>query len=481
MGVLGPFPPSPTDQGGLPVPTISVTTEEIAGPDTPTDIPRIHIEHYFRDTYVAYRGYGVPQWAAIILAGIATIPAVMILIGGKVFELVLNVFIPNVGTALLDALDDIRKKLDPEFGKLAVDVLNELLGTTIPPEQLGAGTDFQSHLDRAGVLGGYLHDVLLHEFMSSQQITPESGEQAARRFSGLVINFGTATGVLAAIGGLAPFIHLDDIRMIGEDVAKNLGLGRLHRLAMKPLMDILIAEPYKWAINKVGRPTQFTLADVVNPFSGAIMQPSDIWESLARQGYSDDKIKALLELHRKKLSETDAFQLFRFGLKTQDDVVTYLQRLGYTQPDALDRVEAEFLKDEEPYQKELAAAVAEAYRMGNIPRSELEGILNTAVPLDNERAIALLTADYKKKVPHRSLTVAQLEQALEQGIIDVAEFTDTLAGYGYSDNDTQILSQLTFLKIGKLADAAKAKAAKAAAAAAKKAQSPAVTPTPKTP
>ncbi len=478
-GSLPPLPPP--DQGAVPIPTISVTTEEIAGPDTPTDIPREHVERYFRDTYQAFRGYGVPQWAAIILAGFATVPAVAIVSGAKVFELVLNVFLPNVGSAFLDALEDIRKTLDPEFAKLAVDVLNELLGTTIPPEQLGAGTDLESHLARAHTLGGYLHDSLLHEFLTSKQITPESGERAARTFSGLLINFGTATGVLAAIGGLAPFIHLDDIRVIGEDVAKNLGLGRLHRLALKPLMDILIGEPYKWAINKVGRPTQFKLGDVVNPFSGSIMQPGDIWESLAREGYSDDKIKALLELHRKKLAETDLFFLFTKGIKTSDQVAAYLERLGYTHDDALDRQEAELLRAEDPYQKELLAAVVEAYRMGNIPRAELEAIVNSVLALPNERAIALLAADYKRKVPHRSLTVAQLESALEQGIIDVSEFNDTLSSYGYSDNDTQILAQLTFLKIGKAADAAKAKAARAAAKAAKAAQKPTVTPTPKTP
>lgn len=487
------------DSGGLgpPAPAdISIQVFDIAPPAVPTDIPRQHLDAYFRDTYTILKDYGIPNFIATLLAGTIVGICVLPMIIAHLAILLIKPVLPAIGGTIFEVLDDLRKTLDPQFAQFAVAVLNELLGTDFDVTHLPQGTDINAHLARAEEVGFLFHRQLLSEFLQNsglsldptssafsevtgptgagERITPMSGVRAAARFSGLAINFGTATGIIATLGGLAPFVHLDEIREIGEEVAKNLGLGRLQRLALAPIVQILLAEPYKWFINEIARPTQFKLGDVINPFSGALMPADLIWTSLAREGYSDNKITALLELHRKKLTESDLSTLFAAGHIDTATLQQRLQRLGYSDTDSQDKAEADRLDKVRTYYEELRSAAVQAYADGHIPRDELQGIVNGLPLTDEDKAYIMLAADYKRKVPTKHLTTAQLEKAFEVGIIDLADYTNALTTLGYSDADQSTLLLLTLLALDKQKEAAAAKAAaaaaKAAAAAAKAAK-----------
>lgn len=481
------------DTGGTGPPdvgTITVTVTEMAGPSSPTDIPWKEIEDYVRETrQVLENDWGMSPWFAHLAASLMAGLAGVVIVLAHLVILLLKIFLPSLAGTVFKVLDDLRKTLDPQFAAFSVAVLNELLGTDFTLDHLPQGTDVAAHLARAQEIGFLFHRQLMREFLSStgmtldpaggnfseasgptgrgELITPMSGVRAAATFSGLAINFGTATGIIGTIGGLVPEVHLNEIREIGEEVAKNLGLGRLQRLALAPIVQILLAEPYKWFINEVARPTQFKLGDVVNPFTGAHMPADLVWRSLAREGYSDDKIQALLDLHSKKPTEADILTLFEAGHIEQTAVQTALKDLGYEGLAATTKFEADQIRALKTFQDELRAAVVTAYADGHIERGELEDVINGLALSQDERTIALVVADYKKKVPNKTLTLAQLESAFEQGILDLAQFTDALTKLGYSQDDQDTLLILTLLKLQKLTEAAAAKAAKAAKAAAK--------------
>ncbi|MBA0084816.1 MAG: hypothetical protein HRJ53_07465 [Acidobacteria bacterium Pan2503] len=491
--------PGPPD-----IATIQVTVKDINCPDTPTELPFATLDPFFRDLFCQFnKTWGLGRWTSEVLAGLLVTASAAVMVLSHVVLLILNPFVLGLSQVVFTFLDSLRKELDQSFALLASSVLNELLGTDFTVQHLAAGADINAHLARAQEIGFLFHRQLLTEFLQStgmtldpsgggfseptgptgavERITPMSGVRAAARFSGLAINFATANGIIATLAGLVPEVHLDEIREIGEEVAKNLGLGRLQRLALAPIIQILLAEPYKWFINEISRPTQLKLGEVVNPFSGAVMPAPLLWRSLAREGYSDDKIAALLELHRKKPGESDILTLFEGGHYDDARVQTELRRLGYDDTGASVKFEADHLKAQRPYQDEVRAAVVAAYADGHIERGELEGIVNS-IPLSaDERALVLIAADYKRKVPNKHLTVAQLETALEQGIIDVAEFNAALSVLGYSMDDHYILLLLTLNKLNKLKEAAAAKAARAAAKAAKGGATPPPTSTPTVP
>lgn len=474
------------DQGteGPPdISTIKVEVKEIRCPDTPTELPFQTLDPFFRDLFCQFnKQWGLGRWSSEILAGLLVTASAAVMVIAHVVLIILNPFVLGLSQVVFQFLDSLRKELDSSFALLASSVLNELLGTDFTVQHLAAGSDINAHLARAQEIGFLFHRQLLVEFLQStgitldaaggsfseptgpagagEKITPLSGVRAAARFSGLAINFATANGIIATLAGLVPEVHLDEIREIGEEVAKNLGLGRLQRLALAPIIQILLAEPYKWFINEIARPTQFKLGEVVNPFAGSVMPPELLWRSLAREGFSDDKIAAVIELHRKKPGESDILTLFEGGHYDDATVQAQLKRLGYDDTGASTKFEADHLRAQRPFQDEVRSAVVTAYADGHIERTELEGIINS-IPLSaDEKALVLLAADYKRKVPNKHLTVAQLESAFEQGILDLAEFTDALTTLGYSPDDQNVLLILTLLKLKKLEAAAAAKAAR---------------------
>jgi Holliday junction resolvasome RuvABC DNA-binding subunit len=464
------------------IPLLTVQVQDIAPPDHPTDLPREHLTSYYRDCVTELQHMGVAKWVAQLIAGLVVAPAAAVVVVKDVLIVVLRVVLPTWGGEVLAALDDLRKALDSEFAQLAVDVLNELLGTNITPGNIATGSSTGDHLARADTVGGILHDVLLSEFQNPQTGTPGStqvdaatGRAAARRFSGLMINFGTATGVLATLGGLVPAIHLDDIREIGEAVAQNLGLGRLGRQVLKPIVEVLMTQPYTWWVHQNYRPTQFTAGDVVNPFSGAVMPANIVHDSLANAGYSDDKITALIELHQKKLNEADAFLLYSQPNSSESDFVTALEKLGYSESDAEVQKHVMLLREEAALEKQILEAAMSSYTQGHITRDELQQVVNTAIALPDLQPLYMTLADYKRKIPTKHLTIAELTTMLEENIMTTNAVSDYLSNLGYNSTDAFNLLQVILAKVQTAEAKAKAAAAKAAAEAATSTTPPATT------
>jgi len=496
------MPNGDTGNGTPPdIATITVTVTDIKCADPPTELPFQTLDPFFRDLFCQFnKQWGLGRWTSELLAGALVTICAAVMGVSHVVLLILNPFITALAETVFVALDTLRKELDPSFALLASSVLNELLGTDFTVNHLAAGADINAHLARAQEIGVLFHKQLLSEFMADtgmtlnpdatftepsgpttterELISPMSGVRAAARFTGLAINFATANGIIATIAGLVPEVHLDEIRTIGEEVAKNLGLGRLQRLALAPIVQILLAEPYKWFINEVARPTQFSPAEVVNPFTGAVMEPALIWRSLARAGLSDDKIAALLELHRKKVTEAELLTLFEGGHYDQSQVLAGLKRLGYDDPTGATKLETMHLQAQRPFQDEVRVAAVQAFADGHIERDELQGIVNSMPLSEDEKALVMLAADYKRKVPTKHLTLAELDTAFSEGIIDLSEYTDHLTKLGYSDDDQSILLLIELTKLKAAAAKAAAAAARNSAKAAKKAGAPSTSPLP---
>src|SRR5229473_2494040 len=358
------------------------------------------------------------------------------------------------------------------FSNLVAALIGDLLGVEgVTGEEIFTGFQTRGRITAMNRVGSGLLDVLTKEMITSGNVSPEQGDAAVRAFLGFVLSFAVRQGNIAFLTSLIPeeWRFADGFREYGELMAKNLGLGRLTRLVLKPLVTTLAATPFQWKLNELYRPTQLKLADVVNPFTGTVMQAKDIWADLAREGYTDDKIKALLELHRKKLSEADLSTLFSAGHIELEELQRLIQRLGYTLEDAQRKAQVDRIDKVRPYVDELRSAAVTAYADGHIDRKELEGIVDGLELTTEEKTYILLAADYKRKVAKKHLTLAVLEQAFNEGIIDLTEFTDHLTVQGYSDDDQSILLLLTLEKLAKVKEKAAAAAARSTAKAAKKA------------
>ncbi len=356
---------------------------------------------------------------------------------------------------VLGLLDTLRKELDPEFAAAAVLVLNELLGTEFTTAHLASGIDVSSHLERASEVGGLLHDQLTREFQTEGDVTPAAGAAAARRMSGFLINFGTATGILAALGGLVPLVHLDEIRQIGEEVARNLGLGRLHRQVMKPLMATLIATPYQWYLNQKFHPTQFKEGDLVSPLQQTLMPHDVIFHAMDLLGYSQDKIEGLIRLHSKKQTIADLEMFFRWKILSLDEVYKQAEEIGYLQEVAVPTLFAEQLKRTDADVKALVDAAETSVVEGHITTDDFSTLLDSLPLAPREKDFRLQAVQYKVKAPHTHLTLAQAQKAFEEGVWDLTQLEEYLVARGYSADDVATLQTLTLIALVKLDEAKK--------------------------
>jgi hypothetical protein len=440
--------------------------------------PKESAQFTFSGTFWALKDLGIPQPLAYLGAMLA---ALVVVLGG-VLGNVAFWLLKNVGAAfaedVLELVDEGRKELDPTVAKISVTVLNELLGTDYQDQHLATGDDVQAHRERAEEIGGLFHKTLISEFQAEGDVTPEAGMRAAQRMSGFLINFGVATAIVSVVGDLLSLGKFEQFRELGVEVARNLGLGRLNRQAMKPLVDILIAQPYKWWFNTRFHPTQFSIGQVINPFTQTLMPIDDIFAAADLDGFSHDKVQKLIELHQKRLTVDDAELLARWKFWDGAFARDYIVKLGYPQ-DVADTVTqiAQFRRVDSRLNK-LIDTLEQNVIDGHITIDEFSAVLDTMPLTPNEVGVILTTVKYKAKSPHKALTFAQLQKAFEEGMIDDTELRDRLARQGYSPDDVDILEVETLLAQAKLvaAQAAKDAAARKKAAKASGVPTPPTTP-----
>lgn len=448
--------PGVTDQeaGELSQMFASVTAE-CPTPNVQFAIPTDGLRELYKYVCGFIRLAGAPLWIAKFIAGLAIAPLIIL---NYILSIGITVFAPAVSSLSIEALgliDTFRKQIDPTVANVSTEVLNELLGTDFTVGHLAAGTDVAAHLARAAEVGGMLHDQLTTEFRGQGDVTPEAGQKAARTMSGFLINFGTATGILAFLGGLVPAVHLDEIREIGEQVARNLGLGRLNRMAMKPLVTTLIATPYQWWLNKQFHPTQFKEGDLINPFTQTTMDHDLIFKTMDLLGYSPDKITELIRLHQKRLTLADVELFVRYGILTRDSGVNMVAELGYDQDTAGAAFNAEDLRRADAVLRTLVDDIESRVIAGQLSTDDFSSLLDS-LPLGTyEKKFRLQTVQYKVKATHNHLTLAQAEKAFESGIWTLDQLEAYFTARGYSADDVNTLELLTLLALAKLDESKK--------------------------
>jgi len=478
------FPPDTFADETPPPPILQVSTQCVGGPANPINVQNQTITDTARAVGAWLCSIGAPFWMQTLVAGIAyaipTLFSLILQIGARLIAPVLALLVAPV----MQALGTLRKSLDPAAASIATDVLGELLGTEYTSVNIQDGSDIASHLANAQTIGTLLHKQLSGEFAGGAGITPASGQIAAERFTGLVINFGTATGILGLLGGMCPWLHLDEVREVGEEVAKSLGLGRMHRRAIQPLIDIFISNPYKWFLNSTYHPSQFTLQEVVNAYAQTVMSLPVVQQAGLYAGYTTAQINELIALHEKRLNLTDVDRLMRWKIWTADQGTQYAQTLGYDPAILAAAFQNESATRADKWLSTFVTQMETEFSTGQIDEPTFTAFLQ-GLPIDpNEYNVILSTA--LAKLAHKVGKVKQspravYEYAFEHDLIDLDELQAFYESEGLNPVDVQLMLQVQLFKLGKLEAAAAAKAAKAAAkanAAAATTAAAASTPTP---
>lgn len=344
------------------------------------------------------------------------------------------------GKALFTAIKDIREANAPEFSDLLASALSDLLSVDISASDVAAGAGGGASTADPGGLGGKLHEALLSMLGGLSEISPATGQENARKFTGFMMNFSFATAALGILGGLVPVGHVDELRELGDELAKNLGLGRLTRLALQPLIRNMIQQPYDLYLKSQLRPDRLSEAQIVRALHAGQIDEGDAHDALAEKGYRDDDIDLLIKDLAAKLSAAELVHLVRYNELTEDAAIEKLKNIGLPEEDARLQLKAAIEARGDSQLSSFLSWLEGARLNGFIDQETFSGLVSD-LPLGDEEDRL-----YRKKVaaqleyPRKRITFAQLKAAVVGGHVDFTYVDEWLSAEGYSDQDNIVLT-----------------------------------------
>jgi hypothetical protein len=383
---------------------------------------------------------------------------------------------------------------NPAFWELVAAITEDMLGIDVDAAALKASFFGSGRINAMEAVGGQVFDLLAQEFVTPPgeatpgktspkrssgigglpafTISPEQGVEAARRFMGFGMTFAVREANVGVLGELATIGFAKNFRDYGENMVANLAIGRLMRIALRPLLTVLIADPLTQALNKQYRPKALSEAQLLTLFHHDPTRQGEVLEQLALLGLSDHNIQALLEVEKVHVKADDIELLERYGELSHADAVKKLTASGLSADDAELQLHVIDLRRLDTLAREQAALYQTQFENGVLDADQLRLSLDALPITDDEKHTRQVLAATRVELPRKFPTIAEMTTALVEGVVTVEEYDQFLIREGFGSDDATILRLLALLKTARVEEARAAAAdrlaAKAAKAAAKK-------------
>lgn len=409
-----------------------------------------------------FEKWGVPkimaQPAAVVLAGqvfvVMFIPAAFI---QGVLWMGTKFAVTVLGTITKARTENAR-----DFNEVIAAALSELLGVEISPDQFSNGQGPQGINQRVESIGHALHDLLRSEFVTSGPITPEDGRRNAEKFSGFAINFATGSAFVSILTEAVSIGFLKQFRELGVETAQALGLGRLQRAAMMPLIRNAIQQPYDLYFRAQLRPDRLSESQLINALRAGNVTEDQARQQLAEKGYRDQDIDILIDQLSLKVTSTELARLLRYNVIEQQTALDGLKTQGMTQEDAANLLKSIDLSRADSQVSGMLSDLESARLAGFIDQDQLVGLVNDLPLGPEEIKMFMRKVGRQLEAPRKTITLAQVKAGIIAGIVDFDYLDTWLRNAGYSDQDNLILTYEIILALATAEEKAAAKAKKAA-------------------
>lgn len=400
----------------------------------------------------------LPPWARAIVRtqqrllnhGLASIGVIPIILGASlwaIFSFIIREVIGPTGIAILQLVDETRKEHTDSINKLMLSSMGELFGVDFSDVGLPEGASHEAAVLRAQIIGDRIYALLEKEFTDGGGLGPEQGERAAKRFTGFAANFAVSSAFISILGEAISAGQFEAFRELGVELADNLGLGRMTRRGLSELVSTTVSTPYEWHLNKKYRPAVLTPSQAIRAWFRQQLTDEELHEKLARDGYTERKMNALIDLERPSLSRGDVWDLLKWGALSRTQAVEEMKLRGWSGLEAELALTVEELREAEARVRE---------HMNNLERMALDGIISKAdfnelvdrLPLGEEekRWERLLTGNLLE-LDRRRVSETDMESAFLNGLVTLSEYEQYLDRVrGYPTQDRQLLMFLLLVR-----------------------------------
>jgi hypothetical protein len=357
-----------------------------------------------------------------------------------------------IAVQFLGVIDELKKSNAADFNNVIAASANELLGTSLSGSQLTGGSGGGSSMDQNEQLGNALLGVFESGLGGLQPVTPEQGAQNARKFAGFAINFAMNQGFLSILTEATSLGFLKEFHELPEGLKGALGLGRLQRAALAPLVRNAISQPYDLYLKYLMRPDRLAEGQIVRALKAGQLDDPTARQMLAEKGYRDSDIELLIQDLAAKIAASELFTLVRYGDITLDQAIAKLTDAGMDADDAKLQFKA---LSEAKADTQVGSTLAdlEAARVdGFIKQEEFSASVDDLPLSDDENSAFRKRVANKIERPRKRVTLAQVQTAVVNAIADFSYLDDWMSAEGYDDQSQLILTFETLEKLKTAAD-----------------------------
>jgi hypothetical protein len=241
---------------------------------------------------------------------------------------------------------------------------------------------------------------------------------------------------------------------LGHQLVDSMGLNRLARTAMRPLVRTVATTPLQWKVNKLYRPNQLSEGEILKAFQRGDYTGDEASEELARLGYSPRRQDLLIKSAAKRLSVDDVQVLRRARVLERDYALQNLRDEGY------DDVTANYLvtaAEERRYagiRDDSLSTIMRAFSDREIDEGQLRTLMDGVVDDDIERDLHVNAAQRSRQFNVKHLSHGEVLECVELGVLAIPDYRRWLEREGYVPDDADALELRLRVKLEKGAKAA---------------------------
>ena len=357
-------------------------------------------------------------------------------------------------------LSQIRAGVTETLGATTAEILNEFLGTSLDSTAVTPKCTPGDLLTKCEMIGTQVLQRLESEFAPDHVVTPASGEHGAATFAGFGVNFAVQNSIIALIGGCVPEVHLDDIRELGVEVAQNLGLGRLVRQALRPLVQATISTPYTRQLNARYHPNLPAQTEVAKASHAGRVDPGTVSTWFSELGLSPLIVAEVIEQTRERLKAAEWNTIVAIGNAPTDPNAYEDHAAGFDPGWTAARQAALTYLRLKPIVDRQLTEMLKQVEGGFITQTAFADVVQSVgIPKDVQLAW-LQCASVFNNAPRKRPSQADMLFLYEAAQINDQDVSDWLSGEGYYQDDQQLM--LTFFRLKLVSATQSASAAKAA-------------------
>jgi len=352
-----------------------------------------------------------------------------------------------IGTGFAKGIAAAEDIVAPELAEIAAAAVSDTFGTDIPASAFRQKRNRSGRNQAADQLGGAIINTI-----KGAGGPLEPSDAAAKRYLTMVTNM-TLEGwyqgfIFEFMSSLVPWVDIGKIESfagLDDSIANMLGLGRVTRSVLRPLVDATVVTPLRWHANKTYRPELLSPAEAVRQVLRGTWTREQGVEELARQGYRDDRIDALFNAQRKFFGPSDVRRFVERNHWSQETAIKHLRDQGYDEPSAQDAIRLAGLARFDQLEAQEAGIIIGAYASRDIDSLTFRGLLSRAVSVETERNLYVELAELRRTLNIKRLTLSQVEAMVRSGVLSVFDYRGTAEREGYPPEDVIALElQLRF-------------------------------------